>query len=125
MDAISLILGALSAGVLQGTSDVASAAVREAWEKFRGLLRSRMPDSDAIDVLDGYEKEPQVWQARATELLSLPTVAQDAEVLRAAQELLALTDGLGSGAGKYTVEAQHVQGMQVGDGNTQHITFHN
>jgi RIP homotypic interaction motif len=45
------------------------------------------------------------------------------DIVTAAQALLRLIDAAGSKAGKYTVEVHGGQGVQVGDHNTQHITF--
>ena len=47
----------------------------------------------------------------------------DPDLVAAAQALMSLVDAAGSRAGKYAVDVQGSQGVQVGDHNTQRNTF--
>jgi hypothetical protein len=51
--------------------------------------------------------------------------ASDPAVVEAAQQLMALLDAAGTQSGKYLVELRGVQGVQVGDHNTQTNTLRN
>jgi hypothetical protein len=126
MDAIALIVTALSAGAGSAVQDGAAAALKEAYRKLskkaRTLLSSQ-PNGEL--VLNEHERNPVIWKAPLTEALSAAGAAGDAELIEAAQALLALTDAAGSSQGKYIVHASGNQGIQIGDGNNQANTFSN
>lgn len=124
VDSVSLIVGALAAGALAGTKDVAAVAVRDAYDGLKDMIVRRMRDDPAGQVaLQGYQTEPQVWQAHLVQALQAAGAGDDTSMLEAAARLLALVDPAGAAAGKYALDARHAKGMQVGDQNTQYNYF--
>jgi hypothetical protein len=124
VDPVSVIATALAAGAAAGVQDTASAAVKDAYARLRGLVgRWLAGKPDAEVVLGRHADAPQTWQAPLEALLADAEVARDPEVVEAAQALLALVDQAGARAGKYRVDLRGAQGVQVGDGNVQSNTF--
>lgn len=124
MDEISLVVTALSAGAGAGLGDAASAAVTDAYAGLRDLVRRRLARRRAGEVaLAEYEQDPAVWDASLRAQLAAAGVENDGELVTAAQALMRLLDPAGSRAGRYQVSIIGSQGVQVGDGGTQHNTF--
>jgi hypothetical protein len=130
MDPISLVVGALAAGAAAGLSQSASAAVTGAYtalrDRVRSLLAGDRAGTAALDLLedvDAVEDDPQVYERPLRRALERSQAATDAEVVAAAQRVMALVDAVGSSAGAYVVDASHAQGVQVGDHNRQTNTF--
>jgi len=123
MDPVSLVVGAMAAGALAGTSQVAGTAVQDAYDALREMVRRRLGGSRAGEVLEAQDVGSQLWQARLSEAVVGTGIEEDADALRAAQRLMALLDATGAAAGKYTVDLRGAQGVQVGDDNTQHNQF--
>ncbi len=121
MDPVTLIVTALAAGAGQAVKDGASSAIKGAYEALRAKVKHRLsgrPDAELI--LNGHEAAPETWHRLAPELVA---VGVSADLVVAAQALMQLIDAAGSQAGKYDVDAQGSQGVQVGDHNIQHNTF--
>jgi hypothetical protein len=119
-----LIIAALTAGAVAGTTDVASAAVRDAYAGLRERLRQRLSGhSHSHAALDSYETGPGVQQTMLAEALNESGAAEGSDVLAAAQQVLELVDPTGIQAGKYQVDARQAKGVQVGNHNTQTNTF--
>jgi hypothetical protein len=78
---------------------------------FAGRQRAEM-------VLAEHEVAPKTWKEPL--LAELTKVGVDDDLVATAQALMRLIDAEGSRAGKYNVDARGSQGVQVGDGNTQH-----
>ncbi len=124
MDPITLIVTALAAGAASGLTDTASSAVKDAYARLKALVKKRLADRpDAELVLARHENAPQTWRAPLTAELSEAGADQDLELVAAAQALMSLVDKAGSRTGKYTVDARGAQGVQIGDHNTQDVTF--
>ena len=124
MDPITLIVTALAAGAASGVTDTASSAVKDAYASLKALVKKRFAGrTEAELVLAKHENAPQIWQAPLTAELGEAGADRDAELVAAAQALMSLVDEAGSLTGKYTVDARGAQGMQIGDHNTQDITF--
>jgi uncharacterized protein YmfQ (DUF2313 family) len=64
-----------------------------------------------------------VWQAPLSAELVAVGADTDAQLIAAAQRVMALVDESGSQSGKYLVDLREAQGVQVGDHNTQTNTF--
>lgn len=112
VEAVELVVAALSAGAAAGVSSTASAAVNDAYAGLKALtLKALRRGGTANDgVLDD-----------RTELRAALTAAgaeDDAVLLDAARAVLALTDPHGFDAGKYRIDVHDNQGVQVGDHNT-------
>jgi RIP homotypic interaction motif/WD domain, G-beta repeat len=124
MDAVGLVLTALSAGAGAGVKDVAGSAVQDAYGALKAVVRRRLAGREAGEmVLARYEQAPQAWEAPLADELSAAGAGTDRDLLTAAQALLGLLDAAGARAGKYEVNVTGSQGVQIGDGNTQHNTF--
>ena len=91
MSAIELITAALAAGAGAGMQDTASAAVRDAYESLKAVLRSGLAGrEDAMHALDADETEPGTWQARIGTALTDSGLIDDEQVLLAAGHVLTL-----------------------------------
>ena len=60
---------------------------------------------DAELVLARHEQDPQVWEKPLAQELTAVGVADDPDLVSAAQALMQLVDAAGSAAGKYQVSA--------------------
>jgi hypothetical protein len=124
MDPITLIATALAAGAALGITDSASSAVKDAYAGLKALVKKRLagrPDAEA--VLARHEQAPQTWQGPLMAELADAAADRDRDLVVAAQALMNLVDGAGARAGKYTVDVQGAQGVQVGDHNRQDNVF--
>ena len=125
MDPITQIVTALAAGAASGTADAASSAVKDAYARLRALVAKRLGGKpDAEVVLAKHEEAPEVWRAPLVAELANAGADGDLELIRAARALIALIDGAGTRAGKYTVDGRGAQGVQVGDHTRQDNVFH-
>jgi hypothetical protein len=124
MDPVTLVVAALAAGAAHGVSDTASAAVKDAYAGLKAKVRGWFGGSASREVvLAEHEKSPETWQTPLTAALTESGAANDPAVIEAAQQLMALLDAAGTQSGKYRVDLRGVQGVQVGDHNTQRNTF--
>ena len=93
MDPITLIVSALVAGMAAGATSVAEQSVKEAYAGLKGLIRRKFGDQgDVTLAVEQVEKKPDssARQELLKEELASAGAAQDAEVLQAAKDLLAL-----------------------------------
>ena len=119
-----MILSALGTGVAAGLTNTASAAIGDAYEGLRDTIRRRLgPAADA--VVEAYAADPEGAKQQLAQVLASANAGQDAQVIEAAQRLLALTDPVGAAGGMYTVVAdlREARGIQVGDRNVQINNF--
>jgi hypothetical protein len=133
MDPVSLIVAALVAGAAAGGKDVASSAIKDAYNGLKALLVKRFrkkaasqPSATAIDpiaVLEAHETEPSRWTGSLEDALRDSAADHDQEILAAAKALLEQADPSGSAAGKYRVDLRGAQGVQVGDHGQMTVTF--
>jgi hypothetical protein len=124
MDPVTLIVAALTAGAATGLQDTVSDAVKDAYRSLKALVSKRLAGRrDGELVLARYQEAPHTWAAPLTAELTEAGAAGDASLVAAAQALMKLIDESGSRAGKYAVQIQGSQGVQVGDHNTQTNTF--
>jgi hypothetical protein len=123
MDPITLIVTALAAGAALGVKDTASAMVKDAYAGLKALVKKRLGDGPGAElVLAKHEQAPENWQAPLMAELAETGADRDRELIAAAQALLDLVSEAG-GAGKYKVDVQSAQGVQVGDHNRQDNIF--
>jgi hypothetical protein len=124
VDPVTLIIAALVAGAGAGLKDAAGAAVRDAYEGLRSLLRRRFGGNPSAEtVLAEAERDPNTWEQPLRKYLAETGAEQDGAVLEAAQRLMSLVDHAGSQAGKYQIDARYAQGAQFGEHNVQTNTF--
>ena len=85
MDPITLILTALVAGTAKAAGD----AVPDAYKGLKALIQKKLAGKPAAEmVLAEHEKDPETYAAPLKKNLVEAGVDQDAEILKAAQELL-------------------------------------
>ena len=124
MDPLTLILTALAAGAASGLQDSTSSAMKSAYASLKALVKKHLSDRPAGEpVLAEYESAPDVWERPLTAQLEAAGADQNMELVRAAQALMSLVDEGGSRAGKYAIDVQGSQGVQIGERNIQHNTF--
>ena len=115
MDPVTLILTALAAGAASGTTEVATAAVRDAYDGLKRLVKARLAGRVPAEVaLAEYEADPQTWQAPLTRELELAGADDDADLVERARRLLELVEQARPG-----IDLRGAQGVQVGDHNQQ------
>ena len=124
MDAVSLIVGALAAGALAGTQGTATAAVNDAYTGLKDLIRRRFAGRASTEAsLREHEHNSQAWESVLTRELQVVRAGDDADIVKAAQHLMALIDPVGTRVAKYSVDLRGAQGVQLGDSNLQWNTF--
>ncbi|MFE5188713.1 hypothetical protein [Streptomyces sp. NPDC056628] len=122
MTEVELVAAALAAGASAGLTDTARGAVADLYTSLREAVR-RCLDRGAVPgtrVLDAPDEDAGAWQARLVAVLTDSGVERDPAVLAVARALL---DETGR-PGRITVDASGARGVQIGDGNEQHNTFH-
>lgn len=124
LDAISLILNALTSGAARGIADSATDSVSQAYSKLRHLLSGRFTDNKmATLVLAEHTDDPLTWQAPMSKALTDSGASTDPAIIQAAQLILTLLDEAGTKAGKYRIDLRHTSGVQIGDSNNQINVF--
>ncbi|MEH2219059.1 MAG: hypothetical protein V7K72_18455 [Nostoc sp.] len=125
MEPISIIIAALGAGAIAATKDTAGTAVKDAYQGLKALIKKKFEsEPKAQMVLEEHETDPETYEAPLKKKLAEAGVDRDAEIIKAAQELLKQEKPEESAAGKYnTVFQGEVKGIQVGDRNKQENKF--
>jgi hypothetical protein len=125
MDPVSLLVAALAAGASAALQDTISQAVKDAYGGLKSLLKRKLGGDKPLAqaVIERHEEAPEVWEKPLQEELAKTDVARDAEVVRAAQGLLALVDPDGARSGKYNVSISGGKGIVVGDHAKVQMTF--
>jgi hypothetical protein len=124
MDPVTLIVTALAAGASAALKDTASQAIKDAYSGLKSLLERKFADESlAQDAIGKYEEAPAVWKKPLEDELTQAGVANDEDVIRAAQRLLAHVDPAGAQSGKYNVEISGGKGIVVGDSANVTMNF--
>jgi len=126
VEAVELVVSALAAGAVAGVKDTASAAVKDAYASVQNGVRrllSRSGADEDVSVLEAYAATPDEHRDDLVAALTAAGAGDDAELVAAAQALLAAVDPPGAEAGKYNVRVRDSQGVQIGDGNTMKLKF--
>jgi hypothetical protein len=122
MDPVSLVTGALAAGL----SETVSGAVQDAYRGLRDALSRRLR-RDGDETVS--EQVVQALEERADDVPALraavceASVADDEEVVAAAARLLRAADPAGARVGKYVIDLRGAKGVQVGDNPSMTINF--
>ena len=123
MDPVSLVVGALAAGL----SETVTGAVQDAYAGLRDALvrrlrRDKGQDGSAEQAVEAIEAQvADRTTLRAT--VSTAGLATDEQVLAAAQQVLQAADPAGARVGKYVIDLREAKGVQVGDNPTMTINF--
>jgi hypothetical protein len=120
MDPITLILTALTAGVLAAAQTVTGDAVKDAYTGLKGLLQQKFAGKHSAEVaLIEHETDPTTWEAPLKKALTQAQADQDEAIVKAAQRVMTLVNPQQAAIGKYNVQiAGNVQGLIQGDQNT-------
>ncbi len=122
---LAAIMGALAAGALDGSKDLAKKAISDGYEKLRSILANRFgSNSDLEPALKNLERRPtsQGRQDVLKEELELAGAAADKTLLEQASRLLELVQGLQSQSSGGQVA--HGSGIAQADrGGTASVTI--
>lgn len=118
MAAVELVVTALTAGAAVGMKDTAATAVKDAYTVLLSSVRRLLDHDDDVSMLD----DPERHREQLLTALTAADAVSDEEVIAAARRLLAQLDQRCTPVAKYTVDNRDARGVQVGDGNTMHIT---
>lgn len=114
MDPVTLIVAALVAGTVRSVDGVADQSLKDAYAGLKGLLKRFFKDRPAAEmVLEEHGKDPATYVIPLEKHLLETGAAQDAQVLEAAQKLLAVSDPEGTRGGVYKVGAIKAVGGSV------------
>lgn len=116
MDPITLIVTALAAGATTALQETAGKAIKDAYQGLTTLLKQKFAkDPKATIALESHAEDPQTWQKPLEKSIRETGVAQDQEVLLAAQKMLELIESQKSSP-KYDVDIRgNVKGFVQGD----------
>jgi hypothetical protein len=123
MEPITLILGALLAGAVKGVGESATAAVKDAYTRFRDVLGQRLTTPAAQEVIKEFTADPGSNELVMRAYLQKVDAALDQRIVDAAEAVMAATDPRGAADGKYTVDARGARGVQIGNYNRQRNDF--
>jgi hypothetical protein len=116
MEPISLILAALVAGATAATKDTAGAAVKDAYEGFKALIKKKFEkDALAQAMVEAKPEDIKQSEVLLRNKITEAGIDQDVEILKAAAEILRKEDPQGEEEGKYRINVQgDIKGI-VGD----------
>jgi hypothetical protein len=125
MEAVELVVTALTAGAAAGLKDNATSAMKDAYATLLNVVRRRLAaqSSTGAAIVDEHATDPDSWREALMAALTVTEAAYDQDVLAAARDLLTCIDAEGVRVGKYTVAIRDGKGVQIGDGNTMNITL--
>lgn len=125
MDPVSLIVAALIAGAAAGAKDTAAAAVKDAYDSLKGLIRRRFrgrPDAAAeLEQVERHAEDADQTSLRGH--LQAAGADRDEEIIRAAQAVLEQADRAGARSGKYNIQITGGKGIAIGDAQTVTMNF--
>lgn len=123
METIELIVTALATGAALGVKDTASTAVTDAYASLKALVSRRLGREDSEGLLAGHGQDPTIWQGQLASELRAAKADQDRDLISAAKLLMNLMARLDLDSRRFEIQVREAQGLQIGDGNTQHNTF--
>src|SRR5712672_2769210 len=117
MDPISAILAALVAGAAAAAKGTAETAIKEGYEGFKSLLKSKLFGKTlATAAVDAHSDDPKAAETVLRPALKDAGADADAQLLEAARALLAKADPEGKIAARYQVNVTGgVHGLVQGD----------
>jgi hypothetical protein len=120
------IVAALSAGAAAGATDTAKSAIADAYQGLKSLVKKKFGhDSEAAQAIEKVEAKPDSDGRKKTlaEELEAVNSTSDAELISAAQSLLALIKALPQGE-KHIQYAQGTGIAQADGGSTATVIMH-
>lgn len=126
MDAVSLILSALTAGATAALQDTTGDAIKDAYAGLKALLRRKFGGDEAAQAkLNTLEEAPGADATTLTPHVLESGADRDEQLLTLARELMAYVDPNGTRVGKYNVAIKDGEGAVVGDYATVFQVFTN
>lgn len=111
MEPVTLIMAALAAGASAGIGDAASQAVKDAYSGLKALIKRRFGGSSTAQaIMAEHEADPETYEKPMAKQLEVTGANEDAAILQAAQQLLALADR----AGARTTRNVQASGSKIG-----------
>jgi len=112
MDPISLVLAALATGAAKAAGD----AIPDAYTGLKALIKRKFQSNAAAAVvLEEYEKDPETYETPLKKKLTEAEVDRDADIVKAAEELLKQLEPEAAVAGKFNLQVSgDIKGI-VGD----------
>jgi hypothetical protein len=96
MDPVTLILAALAAGAASGAGDTAAQAVKDGYAGLKALLKRKFAgNAKAEETLAEHEADPDTYEKPLAKQLKETRADQDAEILAAAEQLVAAAQQAG------------------------------
>ena len=124
MDPVTLIVTALAAGAALGITETASSAVKDGYAGLKALVRDRLGGGPEAEMaLARHEQAPEMWRAPLMAELEQAGAGSDARLVAVAEALMRRVDEASGREERYSVDVRYAQGVQVGDGSTQHNVF--
>ena len=120
MDPISLITGALLAGL----KDVGTQAVKDAYAGLKSLIIKRFKAREnpaGETAIKKFEEKPEAWQAALEDSLKDIQIQNDLEVIEAAKKLAELAAPKQFAQGNFNVQAENIQSVTQAD-KIDHLT---
>jgi hypothetical protein len=124
VEAVKLVITALTAGAAAGLKDNATSAVKDSYAALINLVRRRLSkrtaEEDATD-LEQYTVDPDSQRDALIEALVAADAGHDQALIAAAENVMTLVDPYGAQEGKYRVYIRDTTGIQIGDGNVMNF----
>ncbi len=114
MDPVVLITGALAAGAAAAAKEAGKNAVKEAYNGLKTLITRKFSERkkpEGETALVKYEEKPEVWKEPLKDSLVESGVDKDADIIAAAQKLMALVQPRQAAEGKFNIQAESVRGV--------------
>lgn len=116
MEPVSIIMAALAAGAAAGATEVATQAIKDAYEGLKALVLKRLEGKPAAETaLVEYEQDPETWEKPLQKSLVEAGADKEPEIVDAAQKVLQLVRPQQVATGKYNVQIGTAQGVVIGD----------
>jgi hypothetical protein len=124
MDAITLILNALTAGAAASVQSTTSEAVKDLYTGLKSLIQSKLAKKQHAElILAEHEKDPETWEAPLKKVLIEGNVAEEQDILEAARSLMVQINPQQATISKYSITFNGaVEGNAIGD--HQQITMY-
>jgi hypothetical protein len=126
MEPLTLIWTALERGAQSAAQSVASKAIKDAYQAFKGLVRRKLRGKPRAHALLGKDSA-EISKKQKKELkaaLEKSEVHRDPAVLESAQKVMTVVDPKNAVSGKYSVRITgNVQGLVQGDNAQVSMTF--
>lgn len=124
MDPVSIIMAALAAGAAAGATEVATQAIKDAYQGLKALVLKRLEGKPAAETaLVEYMQDAETWEKPLQKLLVEAGADKEQEIVEAAQKVLQLVQPQQVAKGKYNVQIGTAQGVVIGDHATVEQNF--